>query len=349
MNKPTNNRRHPRNIWKLALLLAVIVVALGVAVLGWLLALQAVTLDGAAQPRIVEIDSGQSLRQIAQRLEGEGLIRHAWAFRLQAYLSNRARRLQAGTYQLSSDMSTSEIVAALATGKFALRKITCPEGFTLRETAQLLAREQVCAAPAFHGAATREAVEQILGTILPPKAGHAEGFLFPDTYLFAVNEAPQRVVDTMITAFKDKFYDPVWVPASAHKPWGNLYQVVTLASIVEREARVDSERPLIAGVLLARLGKGMPLQADATVEYALGVHRPLTLADLKVKSPYNTYLHKGLPPGPICDPGLPSLKAALNPQLTDYLFYFAPPGSQTHVFSRTFEEHSAKLKAARGR
>jgi UPF0755 protein len=212
----------------------------------------------------------------------------------------------------------------------------------------LLEDDKVCSLSDFLGAASDEEAGKILSSPLPDKAGDAQGFLFPDTYEFGVNDDPNRVVDAMLTQFKQKFYDPDWAPASGGKPWGSLYQIVTLASLVEKEAKADSERPLIAGVLMARVRKNMPLQCDATIQFILGHRARITDADLKVDSPYNTYLHKGLPPGPICSPGLPSLRAALHPQQTDYLFYFAPPGSKTHEFSRTFEEHVAKIRAARG-
>ena len=341
------NRRPP---WKLVLVAAIVVVAVAFALLGWFLALQPVTLEGPGRAQVVEIESGHSVAQIAAEFQQKGLVRHAWAFRLEAYLSRNAAGLKAGTYQLSDAMTTPEIVTAVATGKSALRKVTIPEGLTLRETLELLAKNEVASVPDLYGAASLDEIQKVLGATLPAQAGDAEGFLFPDTYFFAKNDDPTRVVETLLTTFKDKFYDPLWLPASTQKPWGSLYQVVILASIVEREARVDAERPLIAGVLVGRLKKGMALQADATVEYALGAHKAhVSLADLKVPSPYNTYLNKGLPPAPICEPGLPSLKAALNPQPTDNLFYFAPPGSKTHLFSKTFAEHSAKIKAARGR
>jgi UPF0755 protein len=350
-NSPASNTNSPRRSpWRVALPLALLIVAVGVLVLGWLLALQPVTLEGQPRTEIVTIAQGQGLRSIAATLEEKGLIRHAWAFRFQAYLARSAAGLKAGTFQLATDMSTAEMVAALASGKSSMRKTTFPEGLTLQACANLLAKAEVCSVPDLYGAASTDAVDKLLGTRLPASAGDAEGFLFPDTYFFATGDDPDRIVASMVGAFKQKFYDPDWVPASTQKPWGSLYQVVILASLVEKEAQADSERPLIAGVLLGRIRKGMRLQCDATVQYALLTHHErLTLADLKVPSPYNTYLHKGLPPGPICNPGLPSLQAALHPQATDYLFYVARPGQKTHVFTRTFEEHQAAIKALRGR
>jgi UPF0755 protein len=354
-NNPRNLGRRRR--WPLVLFILAVLLGLALAALGYLLALQPVTLEAAPQSGLVSIEPGQGVRQIAAALEQRGLVRHAWAFMIQAYLSGQATKLQAGYYQLSSDMGTEEIVAALATGATAMRKITVPEGYTLEQTAALVEQAGVCSASAFIGAATDAAVEEALGWQLPKQldpgtgvnlAGTAEGFLFPETYFFPLNEDPAVVVRAMLEQMKRQFIAPLWEPAARQRPWGGLQQVVNLASLVEREARLDQERALIAGVLLNRLHKNMPLQCDATVQYALGDHRDrLTYRDLKVDSPYNTYLHPGLPPSPICSPGLPSLRAALQPQRTDYLFYVARPNG-THVFSRTYQEHLAAIARLRG-
>jgi UPF0755 protein len=328
---------------------AVLIVAVGVV--AYLLALQPVTLEkdyGATQ--IVRVEPGRGAGAVGALLEQKGLIRHAWAFTAQAYLTGRFRRLKAGSYQLSSAMSTGEIVASMARGKSALRSVTFPEGLTLEETAAVLGKAGICEAPAFLDAATPEAVDQALGTSLASRVPQidAAGFLFPDTYLLGHNDDPARVIAMMLAEFKEKFYDPYWLPAVAQKPWGNILQVVTLASLVEKEARVDSDRPLIAGVLVHRIRTGMRLQCDATVQYALGRHKAhLTDQDLKADSPYNTYLHNGLPPGPICNPGLPSLQAALHPAATDYLFYVAKPEG-THIFTKTYPEHLAAKKSLHG-
>jgi UPF0755 protein len=221
---------------------------------------------------------------------------------------------------------------------------------TLDETAALLSKEGVCEQAAFLDAATPQAVDQVLGTTLAASPANldAAGFLFPDTYLLGQKDDPGRIVGLMAGEFKEKFYDPYWVPAARLKPWGSLLQVVTLASLVEKEARVEADRPLIAGVLLHRIQVGMRLQCDATVQFALGEHKArLTDQDLKVDSPYNTYLHNGLPPGPICNPGLPALRAALQPAATDYLFYVARRDG-THAYAKTFEEHKANIAAVRG-
>jgi len=359
MKNETKPTKPPRKSRRGCLVAMVIVLLLGVATayVGYLLALQPVALEGPGRMGTIEIQSGQGVREIASSLEEQGYIRHAWAFILATLLAGEADKLQAGLYELSTTMSTDEIVSALATGVTAMRKVTFPEGYTLEQMASLLEEEGVCATPDFWAAATDTATEQVLGWELPEKldpegrvnlAGTAEGYLFPETYLFRQEEDPETVVQAMLEQMKKQFIEPLWAPAAKQKPWGNLHQVITLASLVEREARVDEERALIAGVLFNRLRQGKLLQCDATVQYALGEHKSrLTYPDLQIESPYNTYKHKGLPPSPICNPGLASLKAALHPQQTDYLFYVARPDG-THVFSRTYEEHLAAKEALRG-
>lgn len=354
------NKAEPTKASRRRYLMAIVIVLLlgaAAAYVGYLLALQPVALAGPGRTGTIEIQSGQGVGEIASALQQRGYIRHAWAFTLAALLSRQANKLQAGLYQLSTTMSTDEIVSALATGVTALRKVTFPEGYALEQMAARLEEQGICAAPDFWAAATDTAVEKVLGWKLPEKlgpetgvnlAGTAEGYLFPETYLFRQQEDPETVVQAMLTQMKKQFITPLWEPAAKQKPWANLHQVVTLASLVEREARAGKERSLIAGVLLNRLRQGKLLQCDATVQYALGEHKSrLTYQDLQIKSPYNTYLHKGLPPSPICNPGLASLKAALHPQATDYLFYVARPDG-THVFSRTYEEHLAAKQALRG-
>jgi len=159
---------------------------------------------------------------------------------------------------------------------------------------------------------------------------------------------PAQLVARMITEFKKRFINKFWEPVPAEQRWGSLHQVVTLASLVEGEAKLDSERALIAGVLKNRLERGMHLECDATVQYALGKHRRrLTYSDLQIDSPYNTYRYAGLPPGPISNPGLDCLRAALKPARTEYLFYVAR-GDGGHIFSRTYQEHLAAIRQVRG-
>jgi len=179
-----------------------------------------------------------------------------------------------------------------------------------------------------------------------PAGESLEGYLLPETYEFAYGTAAEDLVRRMVEELDRQFVKPNADAIAASKL--SLHEIVTLASLVEREAKVAADRAKIAGVLTNRLSRGMKLQCDATVQYALGEHKPrLTFADLKVDSPYNTYLHAGLPPGPIACPGIASLRAALQPERTDALFYVARPDG-SHVFTRTYEEHLAAIAQIRG-
>jgi len=241
-------------------------------------------------------------------------------------------------------MPAREIWRKLCAGEVAERKVTFPEGFAVESMAERLARELHVDKEGFLRAARGSEVTRRLPFPLP--RGKLEGYLYPSTYAFRVDARPGELVGQMLAGFSGAF----WVPheAEVRRSKLSLHKIVTLASLVEKEAKLDAERRLIAGVLMNRLQRGMLLQCDATVQYALGEHRTrLLYSDLKVNSPYNTYLHKGLPPGPICNPGLACLEAALSPERTDYLFYVARPDGG-HVFSKTYEEHLAAIKKLRG-
>jgi UPF0755 protein len=285
------------------------------------------------------------VKQLSGLLEAQGLIRSASAFRLMAKgrVALKGEQAQAGAYDLSPSMSAEEIWARLCAGKVAQRRVTFPEGFTVEQMAGRLAERLQVPPEAFVDAAQGAKASRDVGFRLP--RGPLEGYLFPSTYSFAVGGKPQLMVGEMLVAFQRAFAQPYREELARREL--TLHQVVTLASLVEREARVPAERALIAGVLQNRLDKGMRLECDATVQYALGGHKSrLLYQDLKVDSPYNTYLHAGLPPGPICNPGLACLKAALFPTKTDYLFYVARRNGH-HLFTRTFAEHERAIQQAR--
>jgi len=298
------------------------------------------------QTRLVRIES-MGTKRLAVRLKQEGLIRSAGAFRLleQATMAlDKTKSPKAGYYDLSPSMSSDEILSRLCEGKVARRKITFPEGFTVAQMAGRVERELDIPAGQFIGAARGWRVSRALDFALP--RGRLEGYLFPSTYTFNVGEKPELLVSEMVAALDGVFVKPNQEEIRRQKL--SVPELVTLASLIEREARVARERPLIAGVIMNRLAKGMRLQVDATVQYALGEHKSrLLYKDLKVNSPYNTYLHAGLPPGPICNPGLDCLMAALRPAKTDALFYVAKADG-THVFSKTYQEHLQAIRKVRG-
>ncbi|MCS7199244.1 MAG: endolytic transglycosylase MltG [Caldimicrobium sp.] len=288
--------------------------------------------DKRALPKIVEIERGESLLSIASKLKKEGLIRSSSVFVLEALRRGVYRDFKAGEYALYPYQSLSEIFEILIKGKVYLHRITIPEGATLWQIAEALEREKICSKEEFIKWAENPDFISELGLPGPT----AEGYLFPETYFFAKKTPPPLIIKVMTNKFKE-----IWQELEdlAIKRGLSLKEVVILASIVEKEAFHESEKPIIAGVYFNRLKRGMPLQADPTINYALKTFRRLTYKDYhSVKSPYNTYLNPGLPPTPIGNPGKSSLLAVLKPAKVPYLYFVATP-EKKHIFSRTYKEH----------
>ena len=253
--------------------------------------------------------------------------------------------MKAGYFELSPAMSGQEMAERIASGQVAHRRITIPEGLRLEQIARRVEQSGLVTADELLAAAVPETIEGRV-SFPPPPGPDLEGYLLPQTYEFTFGVSAAEIVRRMASELDAEFVRPNAGEIAASKL--TLHEIITLASLVEREARVDEDRPKIAGVLMNRLARGMKLQCDATVQYALGEHKSrLTFEDLKVDSPYNTYLHEGLPPGPIACPGIASLNAALHPAAIDALFYVARPDG-THVFTRTYEEHLAAIRRIRG-
>ncbi|MDR3592985.1 MAG: endolytic transglycosylase MltG [Negativicutes bacterium] len=289
---------------------------------------------------LVAVKPGMSTQQIGDLLSEQGLIKSALIFRVVAKMEGLANSLQAGEYAFSKAMTVSEIVARLARGETAYTQFTIPEGYTIEQIAKLLESKKLASAAKFKTAAAGYAPYGYM--IAPPEVTYkAEGYVFPDTYRVAAGISEEQLLKLMVGQFDDRF-----TPAMRQQAADlglSLREAVILASLVEREAQVPQDRPVIAGVFLARLKLGMPLQSCATIQYILGYPKPeLTVQDTEIPSPYNTYLNPGLPPGPIANPGMEAIKAVLNPARTDYL-YFVADKNGAHRFSRTYEEHLASI------
>lgn len=288
-------------------------------------------LDPKGGTKQLVIARGSDSRSIARQLEKESIIRDVNAFAWYLRLNGKGDDLKAGTYSLSSAESVPEIVAKLCAGREDMLRLTIPEGLRLQQIADRVQEAGVGDRARFLLACQKGDPKGRLN------GENVEGYLFPDTYVFPHGTTEEQLRDLMLNRFF-RFWTPER-EAQAKAAGRTRRQVLILASIVEREAVVHDERPIIAGVFLNRLKKGMMLQSCATIEYAIGEHHvQLTIQDLAVDSPYNTYKHTGLPPGPICSPGEKSLLAALNPATTDYL-YFVSRNDGTHQFSKTFGEH----------
>jgi len=297
----------------------------------------------AAHSRCVIVPEGATLSQVVDRLHRRRVIRHPTALVFVARFTGIGARLQAGGYRLDKRMSPYQILEKIASGKIDLVRLTIPEGFTILQIGERLEEKGIGNARRFASLARNPHNLGRLPSWVP--AGSLEGFLFPDTYYVPVHEDESKTIMRMLTTFEKSVLVPLGGDI-ARSPF-SLKELITLASLVEREARVPGERALIAGVLVNRLARGMRLQCDATVQYARGSHKHrLFFSDLKIDSPFNTYLHPGLPPGPIANPGRAAIEAALHPATTDYLFYVARADG-THVFSRTFAEHERAIRAIR--
>ena len=284
------------------------------------------------RPKLVFIPPGTSFKEVASLLAREGIIKSPLGFTLEAYRLGLITKLKAGEYELDPKDSPAEILQVLAEGRVVTHFVTIPEGYNIYEIARLLDKAGLCRKEEFFALVKDQEFLRQLGLPGPT----AEGFLFPDTYAFSRGLSCRAIIATMVRRFWEVWED--FAPR-ARELGLDVKTVVTLASIVEKEAVLPRERPLIAGVFWNRLKRGMPLQADPTVRYATKkFYRRLRRRDLRSRNPYNTYVYPGLPPGPIANPGRASIRAVLYPAKTSYL-YFVAKGDGSHQFSRTLKEH----------
>jgi UPF0755 protein len=296
----------------------------------------------SGEPVKITVPPGASTATIADSLQAHGVIRSRAAFIALSRVLGFDRKLRHGSYELRPGTGALAALRALSEPGVTAVRITIPEGWRLIDIARLLEDKGICPDPEFLAACRDPDVLTELGI-----AGRdAEGWLFPDTYEFELGTPAADVVLRLGRRFAKVLAE---LKAELPEPPPDDHETVILASIVEKEAVIADEAPLIAGVFLNRLRRGMPLQSCATVQYALPEHRTnLTYADTRTPSPYNTYLHLGLPPGPISNPGRNALRAALRPADTDYRFFVAR-GDGSHEFSKTLREHEkAKRRISRG-
>ncbi len=290
----------------------------------------------------ITIDQGTGTAEIAARLKSENLITNTFLFKLKSKLSGLDGKYRAGIHLLSKNMSMDEIMEGLLRGRDNTIRFTIPEGYDIRRTAHALNSINLVDKDTFFEEVSTGHFDHWFLKTAPKGEARLEGYLFPETYEIFTGATEHEIIQKMLNQFEKVFTKEDEKRALEHG--FNINEIITLASIVEREAVVPEDRPVIAGVFCNRLKLGMPLQSCATVQYILGEQKPvLSTADTRIDSPYNTYLITGLPPSPICSPGKDSIKAALSPEKNDYL-YFLAKGDGSHVFSRTYEEH-LKMKA----
>lgn len=294
----------------------------GAVFCGWLYA-QFTGPGPLAVSTAIVIPSGTGLEGIASALKRAGAIRRDFVFVIGARASRQARSLKAGEYLIPATASPRQVMEILASGKTVVRRLTIPEGLTVAEVMSRL-----------------DLTEGLTGDGGDPE----EGSLLPETYHFSYGDSRQGLVTRMQSSMAEAV-DRLWDMRAPDLPFETREEAVILASIVERETGVPQERGLVAGVFVNRLRRGIRLQSDPTVAYGIapdGLDRPLTRADLKEPTPYNTYVINGLPPAPIANPGIEAIRAVMNPVQTDYL-YFVADGTGGHAFARTLAEHNRNV------
>lgn len=313
---------------------------------GWFV-LEQRSVSSDTDTRLIEITPGQSVRSIAATLRTAWLIRSADAFVLYAFLRGVSGTLQAGTYSLSPALSLSAIVNGIASGKAVSNEtiIVIPEGWNSQEIGLYLEQKGLFPATDWNAAVATADIRSLLPDASfsvvsdKPATANLEGYLFPDTYRVYKRSTPAAIIGRMLANAQAKIGGEL--EAAMRSQGRTVFDVLTLSSIIEKEVKLEPDRRLAADVFFKRLRDGMPLQADATLTYILHKSsQELTADDLRFDSPYNTYRYRGLPPGPIGNPGLASIHATVFPELNPYYYFLTTPDGAT-VFSATLEEHNA--------
>jgi len=287
---------------------------------------------------MLKIEKGYNSLEIGEKLYRNNLILSKKMFHIFVKLTNLDEKLQAGYYKLSPSYSMREIIEIIVNGRVATYKITIPEGYDIDRIISKLVKNTGYSEDDFKKVIKDNTFAR---EYFPPGDGgykfKLEGFLYPDTYIIPRGFSPRKIIKTMLEQFEKKWLTELKTETKNIEY--NILDIITIASLIESEAKIDREKNIISAVIYNRLQKGMYLQIDAGIQYSLDDHKDkLLYSDLKIDSPYNTYLYRGLPPGPICNPGGQAIRAALNPADVDYLFYFALPDG-SHVFTKSYNEH----------
>ena len=293
------------------------------------------------------IEKGEGVKEIAADLEKRGLIKSAFFFETYVWRKKIEKKLQAGEYLLRENMNIPEIVEILIKGKIISnqKKITIIEGWKINDISKYLQDNKIISAKEFETAAKNWRSENDQYDFLKnlPKKASLEGFLFPDTYFIYEDASAEDIIDKMLKNF-DKYLTKEMYQ-EIKKQNKSIFEIITMAGILEKEVRTGKDRKIAAGIFYKRIEEEMPLESCATIAYILGKDkRQYSFKDTRIKSSYNTYLNKGLPPGPICNPGESAIKAAIWPEKSEYNFFLSKEDGET-VFSKTLEEHNlAKAK-----
>lgn len=301
------------------------------------------SLDKAYDPekkdtKIVTIESGSTTGDIGALLEKEGIIKGATSFKMFSKFKGYDGKYQAGTYGLAPSMKLSEIADAIISGKTQNMSFTIPEGYTIAQIADKLSDEGLIKKKKFLNLIKNGKFEYDFLKEAQSGENHLEGYLYPETYTVELNASEEDIINAMLTQFETVYTKEF--SARAKELGYTQNQIMVIASIIERECVVDDERGTVASVIYNRLKEGMPLQMDSTVQYVLGKQKEnLSYKDTEIESPYNTYTNTGLPPGPIGAPGIASIKAALYPEKTNYIYFVVDKKLDgSHVFSKDYNK-----------
>jgi UPF0755 protein len=324
-----------------------LVVLLLLGVLYGIYLLASAMLGGGEEPVTIVVEKGDTLSSVADKLEEAGVIRSSTLFKIESRIEGGDTEIKAGEYQFTPVEGRDEILKTLSSGdSISALTITIPEGLTLEQTAQVVEKQSGIPAEEFKAAA--EKTDYGYKFLDDPAIETSEGFLFPKQYEFEKGTDAEQIVNRLLEQYLLETKDLDFAAAQERL---NLteYELITTASLIEKESANPEERPIIASVIYNRIRSGMPLQVDATIQYVLGKPKEdLKLADLEVDSPYNTYENPGLPPGPIASPSRESIQAALKPAETDYLYYVLEADGKKHFFTDDYDEFlEAKDEAER--
>lgn len=327
--------------WKIPAMLAAVIIVI-VCVFAGILLKDSTGIDMTEATARVEIADGDGMDITAANLKAGEIIKYPSLFKLYAKLGGYENSIQPGAATITNHMSYNEILELLITPNRETTKVVIPEGYEIKQIAERLCELGLVTWNDFYAALNPSDYDYRFLQGIPERENKLEGYLFPATYEIPAGMSAHDIIDLMLAAFDNQFAEEYYTQAAQYNM--TVDQIITMASIVERETDAESERAKVAGVFYNRINSGMKLQSCATVQYILGERKPvLTIADTQIDSPYNTYLHGGFPLGPICNPGIECIKAALYPEVTD-AYYFVLGKNGQHVFSHTYEEHLAAMK-----
>lgn len=327
--------------WQMPVVIIAFVTVLVLAFTGILLS-DSLGVSIGEEVKNVEVAEGDGVASVAQSLEDEGIIKYPFLFKVQAKIGGYESDIQPGRVTVKDGMSYKEILESLVTVNRDVVKVTIPEGYEIKQIAAKLEEEGLVSSQEFYSALNPADYDYEFLRNLPQRDGVMEGYLFPATYEIKSGTSAHDIINMMLSAFNEQFKSEYYVRAS--ELGMTVDEIIIMASIIEREAG-EGEPARVAGVFYNRRNSGMKLESCATVQYILGERKDvLSIADTQIDSPYNTYLYSGFPIGPICNPGIECIEAALYPEATD-AYYFVLGEDGSHTFSKTYEEHLAAMGA----